>query len=79
MYDVDDLINVAKAVEEGDPLDWTCHRSFSKDDIYEIMSIKLFEQIGGEINSVKELIMAATMVHLVVENSMLNHALMLQE
>lgn len=79
MYDVDDLINVAKAVEEGDPLDWTCHRSFSKDDIYEIMAIKLFEQIGGEINSVKELIMAATMVHLVVENSMLNHALMLQE
>lgn len=79
MYGVDDLINVAKAVEEGDPLDWTCHRSFSKDDIYEVMAIKLFDQIGNEINSVKELIMAATMVHLIVENSMLNHALMLQE
>ena len=66
---VDQLVEIAREVEVGDPFDWA-DVSIDEDTAYRLMAMNILE-----INMSKE-IMLATIVKLCVENLVLNTRLM---
>jgi len=66
---VDQLVEIAKEVEVGDPFDWA-DVSIDEDSAYRLMAMNILE-----MNMSKE-IMLASIVKLCVENLVLNTRLM---
>jgi hypothetical protein len=66
---VDQLVEIAKEVEAGDPFDWA-DVSIDEDEAYRLMAMNLLE-----MDMSKE-IMLASIVKLCVENLVLNTRLM---
>lgn len=67
MITIDELIELAKEIESGDPIDWGM-LAISEDEAYRLMALNIYEMCHD--NS-KE-IMMATILKLVVENFVLN-------
>lgn len=69
---VDQLVEIAREVEVGDPFDWA-DVSIDEDNAYRLMAMNILE-----MDMSKE-IMLATIVKLCVENLVLNTRLMCNE
>lgn len=69
---VDELVDIAFAVEEGDPIDWSVFRD-SKESSMKMIAASIIEQFDREdVTSEHRLIMLATITKLVVENMILH-------
>lgn len=69
---VDDLVDLAKAVGEGDPIDWS-DLNMSEDQTYSLIASSVIEQFSQwKQSGDTELVMLATITKLVVENFVLN-------
>ena len=69
---VDELVDIAFAVEEGDPIDWSVFRE-GKESSMKMIAASIIEQFDQEdITPEHRLIMLATITKLVVENMILH-------
>lgn len=68
---VENLIELAKECENGDPFDWG-RLSITEDEAYQMMASSVLEQIEGLKQSEQLTIAMATMTKLLVENFVLN-------
>lgn len=67
---LDRIVELAKEVESGDPIDWGM-MAIDEDTTYKMLASFVIEQFDKYDSSERE-IMIATIVKLVVENFMLN-------
>jgi len=73
---VDELVDIAFAVEEGDPIDWSVFRK-GKEQAMKMIAASIIDQFDrDEINDEQRLIMMATITKLVVENMILHAELL---
>lgn len=73
---LDDLIDIAFAVEEGDPIDWAVFKD-SKENTMRMIGTSVLEQFDKENYSDQErIIVLATITKLVVENFILHSKLL---
>lgn len=73
---LDELVDIAFAVEEGDPIDWGVFRQ-GKDQTLKMIGASVLEQFDREEYSDGDrLIVMATITKLVVENMILHTKLM---
>jgi hypothetical protein len=72
---VDDVIELAFAVEAGDPIDWGVFKN-GKDPLLRMLAASLVEQYNDENN---KLIFLAVILKLVAENTILNTKLLSME
>jgi hypothetical protein len=73
---VDELVDIAFAVEEGDPIDWAMFRE-GKESSMKMIAASIIEQFDREeITAEHRLIMLATITKLVVENMILHTKLL---
>lgn len=68
--EVDRIVELAKEVEAGDPIDWGM-MAIDEDTAYRMLASYVIEQFDKYDSGERE-IMIATIVKLVVENFMLN-------
>ena len=69
---VDELVDIAFAVEEGDPIDWSVFRE-GKESSMKMIAASIIEQFDREeVTPEHRLIMLATITKLVVENMILH-------
>lgn len=73
---VDELVDIAFAVEEGDPIDWAMFRE-GKESSMKMIAASIIEQFDREeVTQEHRLIMLATITKLVVENMILHTKLL---
>ena len=73
---LDDLVDIAFAVEEGDPIDWGAFKQ-GKDQTLKMIGASILEQFDrDEYTDTDRLIVMATITKLVVENMILHTKLM---
>jgi hypothetical protein len=73
---VDELVDIAFAVEEGDPIDWSIFTK-GKEQSMKMIAASIIEQFDREeISQDHRLIMLATITKLVVENMILHTELL---
>ena len=73
---LDDLVDIAFAVEEGDPIDWGAFKQV-KDQTLKMIGASVLEQFDrDEYSDSDRLIVMATITKLVVENMILHTRLM---
>jgi hypothetical protein len=73
---LDDLVDIAFAVEEGDPIDWGAFKH-GKDQTLKMIGASILEQFDrDEYTDNDRLIVMATITKLVVENMILHTKLM---
>lgn len=73
---LDELVDIAFAVEEGDPIDWGVFKQ-GKDQTLRMIGASILEQFDREEYSDSDrLIVMATITKLVVENMILHTKLM---
>lgn len=69
---VDELVEIAKAAEEGGPIDWGSIPQ-TKEHVYRVMASAIIEQFGDvEIDKSRALILLASLVQSQVENMVLH-------
>jgi hypothetical protein len=74
--DIDTLVELAFAVEEGDPIDWGLFKD-GKDNSMRMIASSIIEQFDKEVyTSDDKLIIMSTITKLVVENFVLHARLM---
>lgn len=73
--DLDTLIDLAFAVEEGDPIDWSVFKE-GKDQTMRMIGTSILEQFDKEMTDDHKLIMLSVITKLVTENMILNARLM---
>lgn len=70
--DIDQLVDLAFAVEEGDPIDWGVFRQ-GREQALRLIATSIIEQFDKDLSSDAErLIVLATITKLVVENMVLH-------
>jgi hypothetical protein len=73
---LDQLIDIAFAVEEGDPIDWDIFRD-GKEQALKMIGASVIEQFDKDLNSDSDrMIVLATITKLIVENMILHTKLM---
>lgn len=73
---INELIDIAFAVEEGDPFDWGAFKQ-GKEEAMAMIAASILEQFDkDEINDQDRLILLATITKLVTENMILHTKLM---
>lgn len=76
---IDDVIEVAFAVEEGDPIEWYMFAQ-GKEQAMRMIAASVLEQFGRpEYTDADLLIMVSTIAKLVTENMILNAKIMAYE
>jgi len=71
MLDPKQIIELAKEIEEGDPIDWS-DLPFSRDTIYNMLGLGVLEQAYRTSDqSEREIILMAGLIKLTVENFVL--------
>ena len=69
---VEELIDIAFSVEEGDPIDWGVFKE-GKDEAMKLIGISILEQFDKEdMTDADRLILLSTITKLVVENMILH-------
>lgn len=71
MITVDQLVEIAEAIELGDPIDWGM-LSVSEHDAYLFLATGVLENYKASDHDDRELMMLASVVKLTVENFVLN-------
>jgi hypothetical protein len=75
---LDELVDIAFAVEEGDPIDWSVFKD-GKEQTIRMIGASILEQFDRETYSDQDrLIVMATITKLVVENFILHSKLLTQ-
>lgn len=70
--DLDQLIDIAFAVEEGDPIDWDIFRD-GKEQALKMIGASVIEQFDKDLNTDSDrMIILATITKLIVENMILH-------
>jgi hypothetical protein len=73
---LDQLIDIAFAVEEGDPIDWDVFKQ-GKEQALKMIATSVLEQFDKDLNSdADRIIVLATITKLIVENMILHTKLM---
>jgi hypothetical protein len=73
---LDQLIDIAFAVEEGDPIDWNVFKQ-GKEQALKMIATSVLEQFDKDLNSdADRIIVLATITKLIVENMILHTRLM---
>jgi hypothetical protein len=73
---LDQLIDIAFAVEEGDPIDWGAFKQ-GKDQALKMIGTSVLEQFDKDLNNDQDrIIVLATITKLVVENMILHTKLL---
>jgi len=72
------VIELAKEIEAGDPIDWS-GLPLNRDTIYKILGSSVLEQSYSASPKEREDILLATVVHLVVQNFVLETRLRLSK
>lgn len=73
---VEELVDIAFAVEEGDPIDWGMFKQ-GKEEALKMIGASILEQFDREeVTDDHRLIMMATITKLVVENMILHTKLL---
>jgi hypothetical protein len=73
---LDQLIDIACAVEEGDPIDWNVFKQ-GKEQALKMIATSVLEQFDKDLNSdADRIIVLATITKLIVENMILHTRLM---
>jgi hypothetical protein len=73
---LEDLINIAFAVEEGDPFDWGLFKQ-GKTEAMKMIGTSIIEQFDKDVYTEEErLILLATLTKLVTENMILHSKLL---
>jgi hypothetical protein len=73
---LEQLTNIAFAVEEGDPIDWGAFKQ-GKEEAMKMIATTILEQMDKEVYSDEDrLILLATITKLVTENMILHTKLM---
>jgi hypothetical protein len=73
---LDQLIDIAFAVEEGDPIDWDVFKQ-GKEQALKMIATSVLEQFDKDLNNdADRIIMLATITKLIVENMILHTKLM---
>jgi hypothetical protein len=73
---LDQLIDIAFAVEEGDPIDWNVFKQ-GKEQALKMIATSVLEQFDKDLNSDEDrIIVLATITKLIVENMILHTRLM---
>ena len=76
---LDQLIDIAFAVEEGDPIDWGTFRQ-GKEQVLKMIGTSIIEQFDKDLNNDHDrIVVLATITKLVVENMILHTKLLRQE
>lgn len=71
MHDVDQIIELAKDIEAGDPIDWS-GLPLHRDAVYKMLGLSVLERIENEQDlRLRETILMASLVKLTVENFVL--------
>lgn len=74
--DLDQLIDIAFAVEEGDPIDWDLFRD-GKEQALKMIGTSVIEQFDKDLNNdADRIIILATITKLIVENMILHTKLL---
>lgn len=72
MIKVNDLIDLAKEVENEDPIDWGM-LNISEDDAYKLIAANVLEMFNAwSASENRDIVMLATVTKLVLENFVLN-------
>ena len=71
LADLNTIIELAKEVENGDPIDWGM-LAVNEDDAYKLIATSMLEYFICITGEDRELAMMATIVKLAVENFVLN-------
>jgi hypothetical protein len=73
---LDQLIDIAFAVEEGDPIDWNVFKQ-GKEQALKMIATSVLEQFDKDLNSdADRIIVLATITKLIVENMILHTRIM---
>jgi hypothetical protein len=73
---LDQLIDIAFAVEDGDPIDWDVFKQ-GKEQALKMIATSVLEQFDKDLNSdADRIIVLATITKLIVENMILHTKLM---
>lgn len=73
---LDELIDIAFAVEEGDPIDWSVFKD-GKENTMRMIGASILEQFDKEVYTDQDrIIVMATITKLVVENFILHSKLL---
>jgi hypothetical protein len=73
---LDQLVDIAFAVEEGDPIDWGVFKQ-GKEEVLKLIGTSILDQFDkDEYTDADRLIVMATITKLVVENMILHAKLM---
>jgi hypothetical protein len=73
---IDELVELAFAVEEGDPFDWSTFKQ-GKEQAMRMIAASIIEQFDkDDVNDQDQIIMLATITKLVTENMILHAQLM---
>lgn len=76
---LDELIDIAFAVEEGDPIDWDVFRQ-GKEQTMKMIAASVLEQFDREEYTQQDrIVIMATITKLLVENMILHSKLLTQE
>ena len=76
---LDELIDIAFAVEEGDPIDWDVFRK-GKEQTMKMIAASVLEQFDREQYTQQDrIVIMATITKLLVENMILHSKLLTQE
>ena len=74
--DVDTLIDIAFAVEDGDPIDWSLFKD-GKEQAMKLIATSVLEQFDKDLNNdADRIIILATITKLIVENMILHTQLL---
>jgi hypothetical protein len=74
--DLDQLIDIAFAVEQGDPIDWGVFRD-GKEQALKMIATTVVEQFDKDLNNDEDrIIVLATITKLIVENMILHTKLL---
>jgi len=68
---LEELVQLAKEVDEGDPIDWG-HFDVTKDQAYNLVASGMLEHYSNCEPSERELMLLAVATHLAVENFVLH-------
>jgi hypothetical protein len=72
MRDIGLLIDMAKEVEETDPIDWDAVPGIDRDQAYFMIASQLFEMILHTKEDQRILVLMSSMVKVLAENFVLN-------
>lgn len=76
MINLGELIELAMAAEEGNPIDWSNYE-ITREQAYQILASEVLERFqDAETNPDSATVLLATVVQLLVENMILNLKLM---